>query len=69
MSTEATPEVRQQRMKEFMQMLPLTAELAGLPLCDPTRLFTQDQMEARATSLRTAFKLAKQLVREAGDGA
>lgn len=68
MSTDAaTPEARQLRMKEFMQLLPLTVELAGLPKCDPTRLFTPDQLEARATSLRSAYKIARSLIREVGD--
>ncbi|MCZ2344090.1 MAG: hypothetical protein LC104_20195 [Bacteroidales bacterium] len=68
MSTDATtPEARQMRMKEFMQLLPLTIELAGLPTCDPNRSFTTDQMEARATSLRSAYKVARALIREIGE--
>lgn len=68
MSTEiVTPEARQMRMKEFMQLLPLTIELAGLPPCDPNRSFTPDQMEARATSLRSAYKVARALIKEIGE--
>jgi hypothetical protein len=68
MSTDNTVEVRQQRIREFMQMLPLTMELAGLPKCQPNQLFTPDQMDLRVTTLRNAYKLARQLVREVGEG-
>lgn len=67
MSADATPEIKQARMKEFMQLLPLTMELAGLPKCHPDRLFTSDQIEARILSIRTAYRLARNLVREVGE--
>jgi hypothetical protein len=54
-------------MKEFMQLLPLTLELAGLPKCHPDRLFTSEQIEARVTTVRMAYKLARQLVRDVGE--
>jgi hypothetical protein len=59
--------MKQARMKEFMQLLPLTLELAGLPKCHPDRLFTTDQLEARVTTVRMAYKLARQLVRDVGE--
>ena len=68
MGAEANPEMKQQRMKEFMSLLPLTAEIAGLPRGTPDRLFTADQMEARVLSLRTAYKLARSLVKEVAEG-
>ena len=67
MADEITPEVRTQRMKEFLSMMPLTLELAGLPKCAPGSLFTQDQMEVRVTVVRNAYKLANQLIREIGE--
>lgn len=67
MADEITPEVRTQRMKEFMTMLPLTMELAGLPKCQPGGLFSESQMELRVTVLRNAYKLARQLVKEIGE--
>lgn len=67
MSSDVSVESKQLRMKEFMQLLPLTVELAGLPKCDPQRVFTPDQLEARATSLRSAYKVARQLIREIGE--
>ncbi|OWK35058.1 hypothetical protein [Fimbriiglobus ruber] len=67
MSQEASPEVKQQRMKEFVSLLPFTLELAGLPKCHPDRLFTNDQLEARVTTVRMAYRVARQMVRDIGD--
>lgn len=59
-----TPEVekQQQKAKEFMSLLPLTLALAGLPEAEPGRPFTESQLEARATSLRLAYKAARQII-------
>lgn len=67
MADDVTPELRQQRMKEFMTMLPLTLELAGLPKGAPGTLFNEGQMEARVISIRNAYKLARQLLKEVGE--
>jgi len=65
---EATPEVKQARMTEFMKLLPLTLELAGLPRSgDGHALFTADQIEARIMSVRAAYKLARSLLKEVGE--
>jgi len=64
----ASAEMKQARMKEFMQLLPLTLELAGLPKGDPLRPYTADQMEGRALSVRAAYKIAKALLKEVGEG-
>lgn len=53
------------RYREFLDLLPLTEAIAGLPVNSGPRSLTQEQMEARAQTLATAFKLAKQTVREA----
>ena len=66
MADPVSPEMKQNRMKEFLPLLPLTIELAGLPPATGT-LFSEGQMEARVMSIRTAFKLAKQLVRDIGE--
>jgi hypothetical protein len=60
MSPEA--ERQQQKAKEFMNLLPLTIELAGLPDCEPGKYFAESQLEARATALRMAYKVARQIV-------
>jgi hypothetical protein len=67
MSAEATPELRSQRIKEFLQMLPLTVEIAALTPGDPNRFLTPDQMESRATALRNGYKIARKILREIGD--
>ena len=63
MSTE-TPDRQQQKVKEFMSLLPLTLAIAGLPPGDPTRPLTEGQMDVRATTVRTAYKVARQLIME-----
>jgi hypothetical protein len=60
-------ELKQSRMTEFMKLLPLTLELAGLPKADPLRPFTADQLEGRVMSVRAAFKAARTLLREVGE--
>ena len=67
MNETVTPEMKSNRMKEFMSLLPLTIEIAGLPAGDPNRLYNSDQMEGRILSLRTAYKLARALLKDIGD--
>ncbi|HSQ54148.1 MAG TPA: hypothetical protein VLM40_00255 [Gemmata sp.] len=67
MDQPASNEMKQNRMTEFLKLLPLTIELAGLPKADPTRPFTQDQIEGRVLSIRAAFKSARALVKDIGE--
>ena len=53
---------QQAKMKEFMSLLPLTLEIAGLPKADPGKPFNEGQLEARVMAVRNAYKLARQLV-------
>ena len=64
MSTDAAAAAadRQQKANEFMRLLPLTLALAGLPDSDPGKYFNEGQMENRATALRAAYKVARQLL-------
>ncbi|HEV3255625.1 MAG TPA: hypothetical protein VG013_01970 [Gemmataceae bacterium] len=55
---------QQQKVREFMSLLPLTVEIAGLPRAETGRHLNEGQMEARATSIRTAYKIARQIVLE-----
>ena len=55
-------EKQQQRMREFMQLLPVTVELAGLPYSEHGRYFTPEQIEARVITLKHAYKIARQLM-------
>jgi hypothetical protein len=64
---QVSAEVKQNRMTEFMKLLPLTLELAGLARADPARPFTPDQIDGRAMSVRTAFKAARALVKDIGE--
>jgi hypothetical protein len=66
MSSEAAPSTdrQQQKLKEFMSLLPLTVEIAGLPPGDATKHFNEGQMEVRASSLKLAFKIARQMALE-----
>jgi hypothetical protein len=62
MSSEA-PDRQQQKVNEFMKLLPLTLAIAGMPDAEPGRPpFGEAQMESRATTIRTAYKAARQLI-------
>lgn len=53
---------QQQKVSEFLRLLPLTVEIAGLPHGEPNKTFNEGQMEVRANALRAAYKMARQLV-------
>jgi hypothetical protein len=55
---------QQQKVAEFLRLLPLAIEIAGLPPGEANKYFNEAQMEVRAGNLRTAYKLARQLVLE-----
>lgn len=67
MDQPVSNELKQSRMTEFMKLLPLTLELAGLPKADPLRPYTNDQIEGRVMSVRAAFKAARALLKEIGE--
>lgn len=67
MSEAATAEVKQNRMTEFMKLLPFTLELAGLPKAAHNTLFTPDQLEARLMNIRMAYKLARNMLKDIGE--
>jgi hypothetical protein len=58
--------VDQQRrnVSEFMQLLPLTLAIAGLPDAEAGRHFNEGQMDTRATTIRNAYKVARQLLKD-----
>jgi hypothetical protein len=64
----ADEETIRRRYREFLELMPLTVAIAGLPLSQPPINFSADQMEVRAQTLHTAFKLARQLAREVVTG-
>jgi hypothetical protein len=55
---------QQQKVQEFLKLLPLTLAVAGLPDAEPGRHFNEGQMEARATTLKTAYKIARGIILE-----
>ena len=59
-----TAGLQQAKMKEFMQLLPLTIELAGLPKAEVGKQFSEGQMEVRILVIKNAFKLARQMLVE-----
>jgi len=56
---------QQRRYREFLDLLPLTIALAGLPPSDIGKYFTEEQMEGRSFTVRHAYKMARTLAREA----
>ena len=53
---------QQAKMKEFMSLLPLTLELAGLHRNEPGKPFTDGQMEGRVMVIKAAYKQARQIL-------
>ena len=64
MSTEVSADLKAQKYREFLNLLPLTAVIAGLPEAEAGKYFNEGQMENRATSLKTAYKIARQLIQD-----
>lgn len=55
-------ERQQQKYREFMSLLPLSLAIAGLPDAEAGRYFTDGQLDARATALKAAYKVARQII-------
>jgi hypothetical protein len=60
----AEPSDSQRRYKEFLDLLPLTLTLAGLPPSDTGRYFTAEQIESRVFTIKHAYKCARVVARE-----
>ena len=54
----------QKRYREFLDVMPLTLALAGLPASEPGKYYSEEQIEARIFTIRHAHKLARQFTRE-----
>jgi hypothetical protein len=63
MSNEGADRQRQ-KVNEFIMLLPLTMEIAGLSKSDHGRYFNDGQMDVRSTNIRTAYRLALQMYPE-----
>ncbi|NNJ24000.1 hypothetical protein [Alienimonas chondri] len=60
----ANPEDVKRRYREFLDLLPLTLSLAGLPTSESGRYYTEEQIESRAFTIKSAWRLARQTTRE-----
>ncbi len=60
----ADPNDVQRKYREFLDLMPLTLALAGLPASDHGKYFTAEQIESRLFTLRHAWKAARQVTRE-----
>ena len=58
-------EEQKRRYREFLDLLPMTLSLAGLPTSEPGKYYTEEQLEARAYTLKNAHKIARKIAREA----
>jgi len=54
----------QRRYREFLDLLPLTLSLAGLPPSEKGSYFTEEQIETRLFAVRHAWKASRAFVRE-----
>ena len=55
---------QQRRYKEFLELMPLTLALAGLPESEHGKYYNEEQIETRIFAIRHAHKAARQLARE-----
>ena len=53
----------QQKYRQFLDLLPLTISLAGLPPSE-ARLFGEEQIEARGITIRAAYRVARTVTKE-----
>ncbi|QDT38322.1 hypothetical protein [Stratiformator vulcanicus] len=54
----------QQRYRQFLDLLPLTLSLAGLPPSEPGKYYSEEQIEARLFTIKHAYRAARQVARE-----
>ena len=61
----ATNEELQKRYREFLDLLPLTVALAGLPQSEHGRYFNEEQIDGRTMTVKHAYAAAKKMTWEA----
>ena len=54
----------QHRYREFVDLLPLTLALAGLPASEHGKYYNEEQIETRMFTIRHAYKAARMMARE-----
>ena len=65
----ADEEAIKRRYREFLDLLPMTIAIAGLPENPGPRSYSNEQMEARAQVFTNAFKMARAAVKDVIKGA
>ena len=53
----------QQKYRQFLDLLPLTIALAGLPTSEG-RLFNEEQIDGRGMTVKNAYKVARNVAKE-----
>ncbi len=53
----------QQKYRQFLDLLPLTLALAGLPTSEG-RMFSEDQIDGRGMTVKMAYRVARNVARE-----
>ena len=53
----------QQKYRQFLDLLPLTIAMAGLPPSEG-RLFGEEQIEARGITIKAAYRVARTVAKE-----
>ena len=53
----------QQKYRQFLDLLPLTIAMAGLPPSEG-RLFGEEQIEARGITFKAAYRVARTVAKE-----
>lgn len=56
---------QQRKYREFLDLMPLTLALAGLPTSEPGRYYSEEQIETRLFAVRHAYKAARNFARDA----
>jgi hypothetical protein len=57
----------QQKYRQFLDLMPLTIALAGLPLSE-NRYYSEEQIEARAITVRAAYRVARNTAKDCLSG-
>ena len=63
MAEQPTGTDLQQKYRQFLDLMPLTLALAGLPTSEG-RLYNEEQIEARAMTVRHAYRVARNTAKE-----
>ena len=53
----------QQRYKQFLELLPLTLSLAGLPPSEHGKAYGDDQLDARGMTIKKAYRQARHIAK------